>query len=107
MYNSSADGGPMPALFLVTLLLLLLSSTGMAQVIVFWQPGFPTVASQPVDRATLSAVLHPDFLDLRGMQAPGALAKCELLVLPYGSSVPTDAWKAIEAYLQQGGNLLV
>ena len=41
------------------------------------------------------------------MQAPGALAKCELLVLPYGSSVPTDAWKAIEAYLQNGGNLLV
>ena len=97
----------MPALFLVTLLLLLFSSSGMAQVIVFWQPGFPTVASQPVDRATLSAALDPGFLDLKGLEAPGALARCELLVLPYGSSVPTDAWKAIEAYLQQGGNLLV
>ncbi len=28
-------------------------------------------------------------------------------MLPYGSAVPTDAWKAIEAYLQHGGNLLV
>ena len=79
----------------------------MAQVVVFWQPGFPTVASQPVDRATLSATLHPVFLDLKALQAPGALEKAELLVLPYGSAVPTDAWKAIEAYLQHGGNLLV
>jgi glycosyl hydrolase family 42 (putative beta-galactosidase) len=107
MYNSSADGGPMPALLLVTVLLSLLSSSAMAQIVVFWQPGFPTVASQPVDRATLSAALHPGFLDLKALQASGALAKCELLVLPYGSSVPTDAWKAIEIYLQNGGNLLV
>ena len=81
--------------------------SGMAQVVVFWQPDFPTVASRPVERATLYAALHPDFLDLKALQAPGALAKCELLVLPYGSSVPTDAWKAIETYLQNGGNLLV
>ncbi len=97
----------MPALLLVVVLLSLLSSSGMAQVAVFWQPDFPTVASRPVDRATLYAALHPDFLDLKALQAPGALAKCELLVLPYGSSVPTDAWKAIETYLQNGGNLLV
>ena len=60
-----------------------------------------------MDRATLSAVLHPAFLDLKALQAPGALEKTELLVLPYGSAVPTDGWKAIEAYLQHGGNLLV
>jgi hypothetical protein len=60
-----------------------------------------------VDRATLNAVLHPAFLDLKALAAPGALEQCELLVLPYGSSVPTDAWKQIEAYLQHGGNLLV
>ncbi len=97
----------MPALLLVVVLLSLLSSSRMAQVVVFWQPDFPTVASRPVDRATLYAALHPDFLDLKALQAPGALAKCELLVLPYGSAVPTDAWKAIETYLQNGGNLLV
>ena len=95
------------ALIRVALFLLLLSPPLVAQVVVFWQPGFPTIASQPVDRATLSTVLHPDFLDLTALQGPNALAKAELLVLPYGSAVPTDAWKAIEAYLQHGGNLLV
>ena len=28
-------------------------------------------------------------------------------MLPYGSAVPADGWKAIEDYLQHGGNLLV
>src|ERR1700677_824519 len=94
----------------VFLFLLLLSSPLVAQVTVFWQPGFPTISSQPLDRPTLSAALndpHLTFLDLKALQDPGALAHTELMVLPYGSAVPTDAWKAIEAYLQHGGNLLV
>ena len=48
----------MHSLLRVTLFLLLLSSPLVAQVAVFWQPGFPTVASQPLDRATLSAALN-------------------------------------------------
>ncbi|MGC2402315.1 MAG: beta-galactosidase [Acidobacteriaceae bacterium] len=97
----------MPVFLLVTVLLSLLSIPTRAQVVVFWQPGFPTVASQPLDRASLSSTLHPDFLDLTAMEAPDALDKCELLVLPYGSAVPTDAWRAIEAYMARGGNLLI
>jgi hypothetical protein len=104
----------MHTLFRVTVFLLLLSSPLVAQVVVFWQPGFPAVSSQPLDRSTLSAALndlhpafHLSFLDVQALQSPGALANTELLVLPYGSAVPTDAWKAIEAYLQHGGNLLV
>ena len=31
----------------------------------------------------------------------------DLFVLPYGSTVPADAWKAIQDYLHQGGNLLI
>ena len=31
----------------------------------------------------------------------------DLLVLPYGSACPTDAWNAIRTYLHAGGNLLV
>jgi Beta-galactosidase len=100
----------MRTLLRVTVFLLLLSSPLVAQVVVFWQPGFPAVSSQPLDRSSLSAALndlHPEFLDVQALQSPGALANTELLVLPYGSAVPTDAWKAIEAYLQHGGNLLV
>ena len=98
----------MHTLLRVTVLLSLLSSPLVAQVAVFWQPGFPTVSSRPLDHSTLSAALKdPALLDLKALQAPGSLANTQLLVLPYGSAVPTDAWKAIETYLQHGGNLLV
>jgi hypothetical protein len=98
------------ALIRVAFFLLVFSPPLVAQVVVLWQPGFPTVASQPVERSTLSAALndlHPVFLDLKALESPGALEKAELLVLPYGSAVPTGTWKSIEAYLQHGGNLLV
>jgi hypothetical protein len=98
------------ALIRVAFFLLVFSPPLVAQVVVLWQPGFPTVTSQPVERSTLSATLndlHPAFLDLKALESPGALEKAELLVLPYGSAVPTGAWKTIEAYLQHGGNLLV
>jgi len=104
----------MHLLLRVTVLLLLLPSALVAQVAVFWQPGFPTVASQPLDRDTLSAALndlhpssHLSFLDVKALQSPASLENTQLLVFPYGSGVPTDGWKAIEAYLRRGGNLLV
>jgi Beta-galactosidase len=104
----------MHVLLRVTIFLVLLPPALMAQVAVFWQPGFPTVASQPLDRATLVAALgdlHPasplSFLDVEALQSPAALENTQLLVLPYGSGVPTAGWKAILAYLQHGGNLLV
>jgi hypothetical protein len=62
----------MPALLCAALFLLLLSPHGVAQIAVFWQPGFPTVASQPVDRATLAAALHPAFFDLEALRLRGA-----------------------------------
>src|ERR1700759_4866153 len=98
------------ALLRVAFFLLLLSPPLVAQVVVFWQPGFPTVASRPVQRSTLSAALndlHPVFVDLKALASPGALEKADLLVLPYGSAVPTDAWQAVGNYLEHGGNLLV
>jgi len=81
-----------------------------ARTVVFWQPGFPTVASQPVDRATLDkslAGLEPAFVDEAALADPQTLANADLLVLPYGSAVPVEAWKGIERYLDGGGNLLV
>jgi Beta-galactosidase len=95
------------AILRVAALLLFLSPPLMAQVVVFWQPGFPTIASQPIDRTTLASTLHPGFLDLKGLESTGALQNCDLLVLPYGSAVPTDAWASIQAYLERGGNLLI
>ena len=97
----------MPVLLRAIVLFSLLCSPAVAQIAVFWQPGFPTVASQPVSRATLQAALAPAFLDLKTLESPGALEKASLLVLPYGSAVPVEGWQTIDAYLQHGGNLLV
>jgi hypothetical protein len=88
----------------------LLSLTLQAKVVVFWQPGFPTAASQSIDRATLDEALQgldPVFADEAALGAVNTLADSDLLVLPYGSAVPVDSWKAIDHYLDVGGNLLI
>jgi len=86
------------------------STPALAKVVVLWQDGFPTIASQPVERATLEKALDgmgPQFADVANLQAKGTLEGADLLVLPYGSAAPADAWKAIEQYIHDGGNLLV
>jgi len=88
----------------------LLPSPLFAKTVVFWQPGFPTVASEPVERVTLAQAfdgMDAQFMDLKSLSDPAALKDADLLVLPYGSAVPAGAWKAIESYLHAGGNLLV
>jgi hypothetical protein len=80
------------------------------KVVVFWQDKFPTLESQPVPPETLRKALdglQPEFASLDELNQPGTLRDAELLVLPYGSAVPTDAWAALRKYLQAGGNLLV
>jgi len=80
-----------------------------AKVVVFWQPGFPTVASQPIEKAMLDKALkglQPVFADEAALGASETLANCELLP-PYGSAVPVESWKSMERYLDGGGNLLV
>lgn len=82
----------------------------VAKVVVFWHPGFPTVSSQPVARDTLAKALEGMelvFSSLDQLKDPAALLGADLLVLPYGSAAPADAWSAIMTYLRSGGNLLV
>jgi hypothetical protein len=89
---------------------ILLPAKALASVVVFWQEGFPTVASDPVGRATLEKALDgmsPQFADIAEIQMTGTLNGAELLVLPYGSAVPSDAWKMIHQFLDDGGDLLV
>ena len=80
----------------------------LAKTVVFWQEGFPTVASQPITRATLMQALGEDavFVGVDGLRDPSALANADLLVLPYGSAFPAADFSAILGYLQGGGNLL-
>jgi hypothetical protein len=80
-----------------------------AKIVVFSEPGFPVVDSQPVSVSTLTEALGPDtvFASIAALQQGDALRGADLLVLPYGSAVPVEAWASVEDYLHGGGNLLV
>lgn len=79
------------------------------RVVVFEQPGFPTVASEPISHATLTGALggSPVFATVDELRTGSVLAGAGLLVMPYGSAFPAAAWPAIAHYLHGGGNLLV
>jgi hypothetical protein len=92
------------------LLIALGASPAFARVAVFEQPGFPTVASQPVSHATLVKALDGQdtvFLGIDALKDSAALQGVDLLVLPCGSAFPAEAWSGIRGYLAGGGNLLV
>ncbi len=94
----------------IILALCISMSAAYGKVVVFWQDGFPTLESQPVPQEILRKALdgtQPEFANLDELIKPETLRAAELLVLPYGSAVPTDAWVAVWKYLQTGGNLLV
>jgi len=93
----------------VSILLLISCSFAYGKVVVFWQAGFPAIESQPMAQTTLNQALQgmgPVYAGIDEIQKPETLANTDLLVLPYGSALPADAWKAILAYIQGGGNLL-
>ena len=77
-------------------------------VIFFEQDGFPAVDTAPISAATLAAGF-PDSRVVSAAQLDAALgsAKTRLLVLPYGSTYPEQAWPALLRYLDRGGNLIV
>ncbi len=97
-------------LFSIAFLLAFAPVLLAAKTVVFWQPGFPTVDSESVDRNALNQALAGTgavFADIKTLNDPATFEGADLLVLPYGSAVPTDAWTAIRTYLRAGGNLLV
>ena len=109
-YSNGWKGKLMRVWFWILLAVSLAPLPLQAKVVVFWQPGFPTVASQPADRAGLDKALgglEPAYIDEAAIAAPDALDNVDLLVLPYGSAFPAAAWKSIQSYLGAGGNLLI
>ncbi len=79
-----------------------------ANVVDFWQEGFPAVDTQPLTRQVLNETLkemQPRFAGISDLKTE-TLKDSELLILPYGSAFPADVWNAILGYLQEGGNLL-
>jgi hypothetical protein len=74
--------------------------------VIFIEPGFPSADS--TSPSQLAAPL-PNAQPAPADQLPTLLAapSTRLLILPYGSAFPEEAWPAIKQFLDRGGNLLV
>jgi hypothetical protein len=74
---------------------------------VFRAPGFPTVDAPPVPDGTLEEALRG--LPVEALTSPGDLAErlrlvsFDVLVLPYGSAFPIEAWPAIRRFVGAAG----
>jgi len=75
-------------------------------VVIFREAAFPAADSAPAPDSLLQQVLAGGQFSSAD-QLKDRLSSARLLVLPYGSAFPEEAWPAIQAFLQRGGNLLV
>lgn len=94
---------------LIPLVLAATPAPAPASVVVFHEPGFPAIESVAPEPATLAASLDGmdvRFADLDALADGAVLSGADLLVLPFGSAFPADAWPALRGYLERGGNLL-
>ncbi len=81
------------------------------RIALFQAAGFPAADAPAPDAAALSSALAGYSVDT--IAASGELSRVltasryDLLLLPYGSSFPAQAWPEIKTFLERGGNLLV
>lgn len=81
-----------------------------ARVLIFWDSSFAQIDSMPVDPTLLIETMPPmesvrtvDTGDLKRLLRRESV---DLLINPYGSAFPKDAWDEIFAFLSAGGSLL-
>ena len=82
-----------------------------ARVALFRAAGFPTADAPAIEEATLATALTG--LPIDTLDSPSALATRlkradhDVLVLPYGSAFPLEAWKPVREFVKHGGGLVV
>lgn len=77
------------------------------RVTLFLEPDFPAVDVPAPDALALMEALGAARLRVAGLDSlAAALApgRTDVLILPYGSAFPAQAWPALHAYLAAGGN---
>jgi hypothetical protein len=85
-----------------------LSQVSMSTAVVFSEAGFPAADSAgPSSQQLAAAFPGAQFVDADHLQSALVAPSARLLILPYGSAFPEDAWPAIKQFLDRGGNLLV
>src|SRR5713226_908648 len=93
-------------LLLSVLLLGVTTASAQSGTVVFRETGFPAADSVPAPESLLQHAL-PNAQFASTAELKERLKSAKLLVLPYGSAFPEDAWSDIYGFLQRGGNLLV
>jgi len=85
--------------------------TRAPRALVFRAAGFPAVDAPAIDDAVLDAAFAELPVERAGsvaeLDARLSLANVDVLVLPYGSAFPVDAWPRIRSFLAHGGGLAV
>lgn len=77
-----------------------------ARVAVFFEESFPAEQSPVLERPLIAAALKGceiTFLNARDLAGRLSLEFFDLLLMPYGSAFPKEAWPAISRYLMSGG----
>jgi hypothetical protein len=85
------------------------TSLTASKTVIFFERNFPTIENSEISRQSLERAfssMNPCFVNLSDLQKKNTLTEGDLLVLPYGSALPADAWEAILHHLNQG-HLLV
>jgi len=94
--------------FLIVSLLIGTTIT-ISKTVIFFEKDFPTIENSKISRQSLEKAFssaNPRFVNLSDLQKKKILTAGDLLVLPYGSALPVDAWETINLQLNQG-HLLV
>ncbi len=90
-------------------LFLIGTSFAFSKTVIFFERDFPAIENNKISRQSLEKAFssaNPHFVNLSDLQKKNILAAGDLLVLPYGSALPADAWEIINRHLNQG-HLLV
>ncbi len=81
--------------------------TPSLRVAVFYEPGFPSVDFAAPTQDEIRSALHGmdvEFLDRAGLAERLTLSGFDVLITPFGSAFPKQAWPAMLNYLAGGGN---
>lgn len=81
-----------------------------ARVLIFWEPDFPFADTAAIELQQVIEALPPmesvRSVGVEDLRKRLKRNSTDLLINPYGSAFPGDAWNEIYRYLLDGGNLL-
>jgi hypothetical protein len=81
----------------------------VSKTVIFFEKDFPAIENSEISRQSLEKAFsstNTRFVNLADLQKKNVLSEGDLLILPYGSALPADAWETIHRHLNQG-HLLV